>query len=61
MFFYNTDVCLIQHGAAVIQDKMYIFGGNHNGRYCSDLQVREVLDHTLFMWKLGYKFYVQLG
>lgn len=28
-----------QHGAAVIDDKMYIFGGNHNGRYLSDLQV----------------------
>ncbi|KAG6434149.1 hypothetical protein SASPL_105771 [Salvia splendens] len=28
-----------EHGAAVIDDKMYIFGGNHNGRYLSDLQV----------------------
>ncbi|XP_023523111.1 acyl-CoA-binding domain-containing protein 4-like, partial [Cucurbita pepo subsp. pepo] len=26
-----------EHGAAVIQDKMYIFGGNHNGRYLNDL------------------------
>jgi len=25
-----------------LQNKMYIFGGNHNGRYLSDLQVREV-------------------
>lgn len=28
-----------QHGAAVIQDKMYIYGGNHNGRYLNDLHV----------------------
>ena len=28
-----------QHQAAVIDDKMYIFGGNHNGRYLNDLQV----------------------
>ncbi|KAM7273404.1 hypothetical protein ACFE04_028068 [Oxalis oulophora] len=28
-----------EHGAAVIQDKMYVFGGNHNGRYLSDLHV----------------------
>ncbi|XP_047341084.1 acyl-CoA-binding domain-containing protein 4-like [Impatiens glandulifera] len=28
-----------EHGAAVVDDKMYIFGGNHNGRYLSDLQV----------------------
>ncbi|KAK6143923.1 hypothetical protein DH2020_024271 [Rehmannia glutinosa] len=28
-----------EHGAAVIDDKMYIFGGNHNGRYLNDLQV----------------------
>ncbi|KAG8390998.1 hypothetical protein BUALT_Bualt01G0142300 [Buddleja alternifolia] len=27
-----------EHGAAVIDDKMYIFGGNHNGRYLNDLQ-----------------------
>lgn len=33
---------LPQHGAAVIDDKMYIFGGNHNGRYLSDLQVGEL-------------------
>lgn len=33
---------LSQHGAAVIDDKMYIFGGNHNGRYLSDLQVGEL-------------------
>ncbi|KAG2316147.1 hypothetical protein Bca52824_019269 [Brassica carinata] len=26
-----------EHGAAVIQDKMYIYGGNHNGRYLGDL------------------------
>ncbi|KAI8011572.1 Acyl-CoA-binding domain-containing protein 4 [Camellia lanceoleosa] len=28
-----------EHGAAIIDDKMYIFGGNHNGRYLNDLQV----------------------
>ncbi|KAI8010728.1 Acyl-CoA-binding domain-containing protein 4 [Camellia lanceoleosa] len=27
-----------EHGAAIIDDKMYIFGGNHNGRYLNDLQ-----------------------
>nr|GEU65922.1 acyl-CoA-binding domain-containing protein 4 [Tanacetum cinerariifolium] len=27
-----------EHAAAVIDDKMYVFGGNHNGRYLSDLQ-----------------------
>ncbi|KAJ0980678.1 hypothetical protein J5N97_008933 [Dioscorea zingiberensis] len=36
-----------EHGAAVIQDKMYIFGGNHNGRYLSDLQV---LDLKTLTW-----------
>ncbi|KAF3541701.1 hypothetical protein F2Q69_00024894 [Brassica cretica] len=28
-----------EHGAAVIQDKMYMYGGNHNGRYLGDLHV----------------------
>ncbi|CAI9102179.1 OLC1v1000405C3 [Oldenlandia corymbosa var. corymbosa] len=36
-----------EHGAAVIDDKMYIFGGNHNGRYLSDLQV---LDLKSWAW-----------
>ncbi|XP_038890933.1 acyl-CoA-binding domain-containing protein 4 isoform X2 [Benincasa hispida] len=36
-----------EHGAAVIQDKMYIFGGNHNGRYLSDLHV---LDLRSWAW-----------
>lgn len=31
-----------QHGAAVVQEKMYIFGGNHNGRYLGDLQVLDL-------------------
>uniref|UniRef100_A0A5B6Z6B0 Putative acyl-CoA-binding domain-containing protein 4-like isoform X1 n=1 Tax=Davidia involucrata TaxID=16924 RepID=A0A5B6Z6B0_DAVIN len=31
-----------EHGAAVIDDKMYIFGGNHNGRYLNDLQVLDL-------------------
>ncbi|KAF8660943.1 hypothetical protein HU200_057322 [Digitaria exilis] len=28
-----------KHGAAVVQQKMYVFGGNHNGRYLGDVQV----------------------
>ncbi|KAJ9681918.1 hypothetical protein PVL29_018011 [Vitis rotundifolia] len=35
-----------EHGAAVVQDKMYIFGGNHNGRYLSDLQVLDLRSWT---------------
>ncbi|KAL2469247.1 Acyl-CoA-binding domain-containing protein 4 [Forsythia ovata] len=44
-----------EHGAAVIDDKMYIFGGNHNGRYLNDLQV---LDLRSWTWA---KVDVQLG
>nr|ASZ85169.1 acyl-CoA-binding domain-containing protein 5 [Selenicereus monacanthus] len=36
-----------EHGAAVIGDKMYVYGGNHNGRYLSDLQV---LDLKTWTW-----------
>ncbi|XP_022742190.1 acyl-CoA-binding domain-containing protein 4-like isoform X2 [Durio zibethinus] len=36
-----------EHGAAVVQDKMYIYGGNHNGRYLSDLHV---LDLRCWTW-----------
>ncbi|GMH13152.1 hypothetical protein Nepgr_014993 [Nepenthes gracilis] len=36
-----------EHGAAVVQDKMYIYGGNHNGRYLNDLQV---LDLRTWTW-----------
>ncbi|XP_043709795.1 acyl-CoA-binding domain-containing protein 4-like isoform X2 [Telopea speciosissima] len=35
-----------EHGAAVVQDTMYIFGGNHNGRYLSDLQVLDLRSLT---------------
>ncbi|XP_009791118.1 acyl-CoA-binding domain-containing protein 4 [Nicotiana sylvestris] len=35
-----------EHGAAVIDDKMYIFGGNHNGRYLSDLQALDLRSWT---------------
>ncbi|MQM00568.1 hypothetical protein Taro_033311 [Colocasia esculenta] len=35
-----------EHGAAVVQEKMYIFGGNHNGRYVSDLQVLDLKSLT---------------
>ncbi|EAZ29205.1 hypothetical protein OsJ_13266 [Oryza sativa Japonica Group] len=43
-----------EHGATVVQDKMYIFGGNHNGRYLSDLQA---LDLKSLTWsKIDAKF-----
>ncbi|MBA0803812.1 hypothetical protein Gohar_013982, partial [Gossypium harknessii] len=35
-----------EHGAAVVQDKMYIDGGNHNGRYLSDLNVLHLRSWT---------------
>ncbi|XVE63044.1 hypothetical protein DITRI_Ditri06bG0168100 [Diplodiscus trichospermus] len=35
-----------EHGAAVMQDKMYIYGGNHNGRYLSDLHVLDLRSWT---------------
>ncbi|CAA7015843.1 unnamed protein product [Microthlaspi erraticum] len=35
-----------EHGAAVIQDKMYIYGGNHNGRYLGDLHVLNLKNWT---------------
>ncbi|RWR76536.1 acyl-CoA-binding domain-containing protein 4-like protein isoform X2 [Cinnamomum micranthum f. kanehirae] len=35
-----------EHGAALIQEKMYIFGGNHNGRYLNDLQVLDLRSLT---------------
>lgn len=35
-----------EHGAAVIDDKMYVFGGNHNGRYLNDLQVLDLRSLT---------------
>jgi hypothetical protein len=35
-----------EHGAAVIDDKMYVFGGNHNGRYLSDLQALDLRSWT---------------
>ncbi|KAF8107636.1 hypothetical protein N665_0118s0009 [Sinapis alba] len=35
-----------EHGAAVIQDKMYIYGGNHNGRYLGDLYVLDLKSWT---------------
>uniref|UniRef100_A0A804N5Y1 Acyl-CoA-binding domain-containing protein n=1 Tax=Zea mays TaxID=4577 RepID=A0A804N5Y1_MAIZE len=36
-----------KHGAVVIQQKMYVFGGNHNGRYLGDIQV---LDFKTLSW-----------
>ncbi|CAH2055027.1 unnamed protein product [Thlaspi arvense] len=35
-----------EHGAAVIQDKMYIYGGNQNGRYLGDLHVLDLKNWT---------------
>ncbi|XP_058076208.1 acyl-CoA-binding domain-containing protein 4-like isoform X2 [Magnolia sinica] len=35
-----------EHGAALIQEKMYVFGGNHNGRYLNDLQVLDLKSLT---------------
>jgi len=36
-----------KHGAVVVQGKMYVFGGNHNGRYLGDIQV---LDFQSLSW-----------
>ncbi|KAK8573501.1 hypothetical protein V6N13_009591 [Hibiscus sabdariffa] len=36
-----------EHGAAVVHDKMYVYGGNHNGHYLSDLNV---LDLRTWTW-----------
>eukprot|EP00249_Psilotum_nudum_P015783 c25518_g1_i2 orf=2-823(-) len=54
---YNQWVCLqvsgpcplarYQHAAAIIKEKMYIVGGNHNGRYLNDVQV---LDLKTLTW-----------
>ncbi|KAK7258889.1 hypothetical protein RIF29_24478 [Crotalaria pallida] len=35
-----------EHGAAVVQDKLYIYGGNHNGRYLNDLHVLDLRNWT---------------
>ncbi|XP_020101737.1 acyl-CoA-binding domain-containing protein 4 [Ananas comosus] len=35
-----------EHGAAIVGEKMYIFGGNYNGRYLSDLQVLDLRSLT---------------
>ncbi|XP_076952865.1 acyl-CoA-binding domain-containing protein 4-like [Bidens hawaiensis] len=35
-----------EHAAAVVDDKMYIFGGNHNGRYLNDLQTLNLRNWT---------------
>ncbi|KAK1440483.1 hypothetical protein QVD17_06310 [Tagetes erecta] len=35
-----------EHAAAVVDDKMYIFGGNHNGRYLNDLQTLDLRSWT---------------
>ncbi|KAI9075421.1 hypothetical protein K1719_042616 [Acacia pycnantha] len=35
-----------KHGTTVIQDKFYIYGGNHNGRYLNDLHVLDLRSWT---------------
>ncbi|KAI4311128.1 hypothetical protein MLD38_036048 [Melastoma candidum] len=35
-----------EHGAAVIGDKMYIYGGNHKGRYIGDIQMLDLRSWT---------------
>ncbi|KAG5084335.1 hypothetical protein JHK84_054373 [Glycine max] len=35
-----------EHGAAVVQDKLYIYGGNYNGRYLNDLHVLDLRSWT---------------
>lgn len=35
-----------EHAAAVVQEKMYVFGGNHNGRYLNDMQVLDLKSLT---------------
>ncbi|XP_076923694.1 acyl-CoA-binding domain-containing protein 4-like [Bidens hawaiensis] len=35
-----------EHAAAVVDDKMYVFGGNHNGRYLNDLQTLDLRNWT---------------
>ena len=35
-----------EHGAAAVQDKLYIYGGNHNGRYLSDIHVLDLRSWT---------------
>lgn len=44
--FLSNVFSRFQHGAAVIQDKMYIYGGNHNGRYLNDLHVSNLFACT---------------
>ncbi|KAL2634529.1 hypothetical protein R1flu_006008 [Riccia fluitans] len=35
-----------QHAAAVVGDKMFVIGGNHNGRYLNDIQVLDLITMT---------------
>ena len=32
-------LAFVQHAAEVVQGKMYVIGGNYNGRYLNDIQV----------------------
>ncbi|CAH8299717.1 unnamed protein product [Eruca vesicaria subsp. sativa] len=38
----QTPKARYEHGAAVIQEKMYMYGGNYNGRYLGDLHVLDL-------------------
>lgn len=48
----SKPIQFFQHGAAVVQDKMYIYGGNHNGRYLSDMHVSNYLQ-TIVKYSLN--------
>ncbi|CAH8390425.1 unnamed protein product [Eruca vesicaria subsp. sativa] len=42
----QTPKARYEHGAAVFQEKMYMYGGNHNGRYLGDLHVLDLKKWT---------------
>jgi hypothetical protein len=36
----------LQHAAEVVNNKLYVIGGNHNGRYLNDVQVHKSFFHN---------------
>jgi hypothetical protein len=61
LFLFSLNKGLVkyfQHGAAVVQDKMYIYGGNHNGRYLNDIHVRKFSAHIYF-FLIGKKNFIK--
>ncbi len=36
----------LQHAAEVVNNKLYVIGGNHNGRYLNDVQVHVSFFHN---------------